>query len=161
MGFVGLLVAHGLIHLLGAAKASGWAAVSQLKEPIGLGGGVLWLLAAILVLAAAFLLATGAPTWWWAVALLGALVSQIAIVTSWSDAKYGTVGNLLLLLAAVYGFAALGPTSFHAQFRDLAAEAVAEASDGSGRWCLRKTLPRCRSRLRPTYVGPGHSASRG
>jgi len=127
-----LLVAHGLIHLLGAAKGFGWAAVSQLREPIGFGAGALWLLAAMLVLAAATLLATGAPTWWWAVALLGALASQVAIVTSWSDAKYGTVANLVLLLAAAYGFAALGPTSFHAQFRDLAAGAVADAGPQPG-----------------------------
>ena len=127
-----LLVGHGLIHLLGAAKGFGWAAVSQLKEPIGFAGGALWLLAAILVLATAALLAAGAPTWWWAVALLAALVSQVAIVTSWSDAKYGTVANVILLLAAAYGFAALGPTSFHAQYDDLAAEAVADASPEPG-----------------------------
>ena len=127
-----LLVAHGLIHLLGAAKGFGWAAVSQLKEPIGPGGGALWLLAAMLLLASAALLAAGASTWWWAVVALGAVVSQIAIVTSWSDAKYGTVVNLILLLAAAYGFAALGPTSFHAQFRDLAAEAVADVRPKPG-----------------------------
>ena len=138
---VGLLVAHGLIHLLGAAKGFGWAAVSQLKEPIGPGGGALWLLAAMLLLASAALLAAGALTWWWAVVPLGAVVSQIAIVTSWSDAKYGTVVNLILLLAAAYGFAALGPTSFHAQFRDLAGEAVAAARHGQARWCPRKTSP--------------------
>jgi hypothetical protein len=127
-----LLVAHGLIHLLGAAKGFGWAAVSQLKEGIGFAGGAMWLLAAVLVLATAALLAMGAPTWWWALALLAALASQVAIVTSWGDAKYGAVANVILLLAAAYGFAALGPTSFHAQYDDLAAEAVADASPEPG-----------------------------
>jgi hypothetical protein len=129
---VALLVGHGLIHLLGAAKGFGWATVSQLKDPIGFAGGALWLVAALLVLATAALLATGAPTWWWAVSLLAALVSQVAIVTSWSDAKYGTVANVILLLAAAYGFAAVGPTSFHAQYDDLAAEAVADAGPQPG-----------------------------
>ena len=46
---VGLLVAHGLLHLLGAAKGFGWAAVSQLEEPIGPGVGALWLLAAMVL----------------------------------------------------------------------------------------------------------------
>ena len=132
-----LLVGHGLIHLLGAAKGFGWAAVSQLKEPIGPGGGALWLLAAMLVLAAAALLATGAPTWWWAVALLAALASQIAIVTSWSDARYGTVANLILLLAAAYGFAAFGPGAAERLHRDPrprdgAVRFRSERDDGAG-----------------------------
>ncbi len=54
--------------------------------------------------------------------------SEIAIVSSWSDAKFGTEANLVLAAAAVFGFASLGPTSFHAQYRDLAAAAFAEAA---------------------------------
>ena len=159
---VGLLVAHGLIHLLGAAKGFGWAAVSQLKEPIGPGGGALWLLAAMLLVASAALLAAGASTWWWAVVPLGAVVSQIAIVTSWSDAKYGTVVNLILLLAAAYGFAALGPTSFHAQFRDLAGAAVADVVRSRASVGVRGRPRRAaRSHSLPTYVDPGRSASHG
>lgn len=124
---VTLLAGHGLIHLLGVAKGFGWAQVSALKQPIGLGGGALWLLAAVLVLTSAVLIAAGAPTWWWTVAALGAVASEVAIVTSWSDAKFGTAANLILVLAAVYGFISLGPTSFHAQYRDQAAEALADA----------------------------------
>ena len=130
--FVGLLVAHGLLHLLGAAKGFGWAAVSQLEESIGPVGRRLvaarrdrrWLPVQHSVAAR--------TSTWWAVVLVGAVVSQIAIVTSWSDAKYGTAVNLVLLLAAAYGFAALGPTSFHAQYRDLAAEAVADVRPEAG-----------------------------
>jgi hypothetical protein len=124
---VAVLTGHGLLHLLGVVKGFGWAGVDQLKEPIGPVSGVIWLLAAALVLTSAVLIAVGAPTWWWSVAVLGALVSEIAIATSWSDAKFGTAANLVLLLAAGYGFASLGPTSFHAQFRDLAGDATADA----------------------------------
>ena len=70
-----VLLAHGLIHLLGAAKGLGWADVPQLRQPIGAGGGVLWLVAALLVLGTAVLLAFGAPTWWWSIAASGAIVS--------------------------------------------------------------------------------------
>ena len=129
--FVGLLAAHGLLHLLGAAKGFGWAAVSQLEESIGPVVGAWWLLAAIVLVAAAASVAAGTSTWW-AVVLIGAVVSQIAIVTSWGDARYGTAVNLFLLVAAAYGFASLGPTSFHAQFRDLAAEAVADLPPEAG-----------------------------
>ena len=124
---VAVLAGHGLIHLLGVVKGFGWAEVTQLKQPIGPGAGVVWLLAATLVLAAAALIAAKAPTWWWLVAVLGAAASEVAIATSWSDAKFGTAANLILLLAAVYGCASLGPTSLHAQFRDRATEALTDA----------------------------------
>ena len=74
--------------------------MSQLQEPIGVAAGVLWLLAAALVLTTAALLARGAPTWWWAVALGAAVISQAAIVTSWSDAAAGTLVNVLLVLSS-------------------------------------------------------------
>jgi hypothetical protein len=111
---VTVLAGHGLLHLLGVAKGFGWADVSQLTEPIGVRAALLWLLAATLVLSAAALLAVGAPTWWWATALGAAAVSQVAIVTSWSDARVGTLVNVVLLLLAAYGFLSAGPTSFHA-----------------------------------------------
>jgi hypothetical protein len=121
-----LLTGHGLIHLLGAAKGFGWAEVTQLSQPIGPAVGVLWLVAAVLVLAAAALLAAGTPTWWWALAGAAALASQLAIATSWGDAKAGTVINVLLVLGAAYGFASVGPTSYHAQWQHRAARALAE-----------------------------------
>ena len=125
---VAVLVGHGLIHLLGAAKGLGWAEVSQLKGPIGPALGAIWLLAAVLVLVAAGLVAAGAPTWWWAVALGGAAVSQVAISTSWNDAKAGTAVNVVLVLAAAYAFVSVGPASFHAQWREQASQALT-ASD--------------------------------
>jgi hypothetical protein len=123
---VTVLVGHGLIHLLGVAKGFGLAETSPLKQPISTSGGVVWLVAAGLVLAAAVLIATGATPWWWAVAILGAAISQVAITSSWSDAKFGTAGNVILVVAAVYGFASLGPTSMHAQWREQAAAALAD-----------------------------------
>jgi hypothetical protein len=125
---VTVLVGHGLLHLLGVAKGFGWAEVSQLKHPIGPGTGSVWLLAAGLVLGSAELIAARAPTWWWAIALAGAAISQVAIATSWSDAKYGTAANLILVIAAGYGFASLGPTSFQAQFHDQAGLALADTA---------------------------------
>ena len=121
-----VLAGHGLIHLLGVAKGFGWADVSQLTKPIGVVGGGLWLLAAALVVTTAVLLAVGAPTWWWALALGAATISQIAIATSWTDARAGTIVNLVLVLAAGFGFAAEGPSSFHARYQDRAAQALAE-----------------------------------
>ncbi len=113
---VALLVIHGLIHFLGVAKGFGWASVPQLREPISVGMGVVWLSGGVLVLATAALIAAAAPSWWWAIAVLAALVSEIAIVTSWSDAKVGTLANLILILVAVHGFLSVGPFSFGARW---------------------------------------------
>lgn len=131
---VGLIVLiHGLIHLMGVVEGFGWADVSQLAEPISTSMGVAWLVAAIVVVAAGVLLVAGVRGWW-AAAAVAAVVSQGVIVTSWSDAKAGTAANVLLLIAAAYGFRAHGPTSFRARFRRLADETVGavQASSGPG-----------------------------
>jgi hypothetical protein len=50
---IAVLVLHGLVHLLGVAKAFGLAALPQLTEPIATDRGWLWLMAAVLFVAAA------------------------------------------------------------------------------------------------------------
>lgn len=110
-----LFVLHGLIHLFGFAKAFGFADLPLLGQAISEPIGVLWLLAALLCLAAAGALFL-APRWWWVVGGLAVVASQVVIVTSWSDAMVGTVANLLLLGAVLYGFAARGPLSLRAEY---------------------------------------------
>jgi len=127
-----VLFGHGLIHLLGVAKGLGWAEVAQLTEPISPLGGLAWLVAAILVIAAAVLMAARGPSWWWAVAGAAAVFSQVVIVTSWSDAKVGSVANVMLALVALYGFLALGPNSLHADWHKRAAAALARSGTPSG-----------------------------
>jgi hypothetical protein len=129
---VGLIVViHGLIHLMGMVEGFGWADVSPLTESISGSMGVAWLVAASVVVAAGVMLLAGIRGWW-AAAAAAAVVSQVVIVTSWTDAKAGTVANVLLALAAVYGFRAHGPTSFRARFRRLSDEAVRTALSASG-----------------------------
>jgi hypothetical protein len=125
---VAVLAAHGMLHLLGVAKGFGWADVPQLTRPTEARAGFVWLLATLLVLAAAALIAVGAPTWWWAVALTGAAVSQAAIISSWNDAKVGTVVNVVLAVVAAYGFLSVGPSSYHARWDEQAARALSGAA---------------------------------
>jgi len=103
-GFAVLVAVHGLIHLLGAAKAFEWAAVSQLRQPIGPLAGVLWLVTALLLVGAAAAIFLGGRWWWW-VAAPGVILSQMLIVRHWGDARFGTLPNLViavpLLLLAV------------------------------------------------------------
>jgi hypothetical protein len=105
-----VVVAHGLIHLLGAAKGLGWADATQLKEPVSPLLGVTWLAAATLVVVTGVLMA-GAVRWWWFLGAVAALVSQGVIFTSWSDAKVGTVANVILLVAVTFGYASRGSTN--------------------------------------------------
>lgn len=103
--FVGLIAVHGLIHLLGAAKGLGWADVNQLTAPISIIEGLAWLAAAGAVLVVAAMVAVGRPAWWWIVAAGAAVLSQLVITTAWTDARAGTAANVILVLAAVLGFA--------------------------------------------------------
>jgi hypothetical protein len=111
-----VLILHGVIHLLGATKGFGWADVSALKGPIGPALGTAWLAAGALVVIAAVLLATGVR-WWWVVGAVAVVASQAVILTSWNDAKAGSIANVILVAAVVYGYAAQGPTSYRAEYR--------------------------------------------
>ncbi|WP_240778009.1 DUF6544 family protein [Nonomuraea basaltis] len=126
-----LIFVHGIIHLMGAAKGFGWAQVSELKEPIGLAGGIAWLVAAVLVVTATGVMAAGLR-WWWLVAAVAAVVSQTMIVMSWGDAKAGTLANVVLLLAAGYGFVSSGPVSLEAEWHRRAERALAQPRESGG-----------------------------
>ena len=113
--FAGLIGLHGLIHLMGFAKAFGYASLPQLVQPISRAMGLLWLFAAALILGASVASLAWPRSWWW----LGAaslVVSQFVIVSSWSDAKFGTPANLILAAGVAFTFATWGPSSLHAEF---------------------------------------------
>jgi hypothetical protein len=118
---------HGLIHLAGAAKGFGLATLPALTTPIGRGLGVLWLVAGLAVLAAAIALGLGAPSAW-AFALGAAALSQLAIASAWTDARWGTLANVLLLGGAFVAAFADGPFGLHARYRARLAEAEAQVA---------------------------------
>ena len=62
--FAILLLLHGWIHLLGAARAFGWADLSQLTQSISQARGVLWLVSALLFTATATALFVWPRGWW-------------------------------------------------------------------------------------------------
>lgn len=100
---------------MGFSKAFGYVELPQLTQPISRAMGVLWLTAAL------FLLATAAavllwPRGWWVLGALALIASQGVLATSWSDAKFGTAANLVLLVGVLYGFAARGPMSLRAEY---------------------------------------------
>jgi len=117
--FAVLLAVHGLIHLLGFAKAFGFADLPQLTQPISPLLGVWWLLAAVLFLATAAALLFW-PRVWWAVGLCAVVLSTFLIAGAWTDAKAGDLTNAVVFVGVVFGFLAQGPASLRAAYeRDL------------------------------------------
>lgn len=93
---------HGLIHFLGFIKSLNAAAISQLKQTISLPAGILWLICGLLFIISAILIYLNHLSWWIA-GLTAVLISQVIILYSWSDAKYGTIANVLIFIIVVAG----------------------------------------------------------
>ena len=113
--FALLLVAHGLIHLLGFAKAFQLADLPQLTQPISPFVGVLWLAAAVMFVAAAASLVV-TPRAWWMIGAGAIGLSVLVILASWNDAKFGMVANLVVLIGVAIGFVSEGPVSLRANY---------------------------------------------
>lgn len=95
-----LLLLHGSIHLMGFAKAFGYAELKQLALPLSRSAGMAWLGAALLFMTAAILYLLKKEGWWW-IAAAAVLVSQWLIIGSWKDARWGTIANIIILLVCV------------------------------------------------------------
>lgn len=96
--FAGFLFVHGVIHLLGVAKAWRLAELPQLSQTIPPTFGWLWLAASLLFCVAAIYLLVS-PRWWWYIGAFAVVISTIAIVPSWGDAKFGAYANVAVIVA--------------------------------------------------------------
>jgi len=97
-----MVLIHGLIHILGFLKSLGYA-IPQLP-PINKITGIVWLVASIAMVAAAFMYITD-NTVWLMTGTIAILVSQVLIILSWQEAKFGTLPNISILIAIVIGCA--------------------------------------------------------
>jgi len=104
MAFFLLVLGHGLIHLLGFVKAFGLFDVILLTQPISKPFGVVWLLAFLLFVLAAIRF-TFKNSHWWLFGILAVVTSQFLIILFWPDAKFGTLANGIILIAALIGYA--------------------------------------------------------
>lgn len=95
-----LLALHGLIHVMGFAKAFG-ASSLPLTTPIGKPLGVAWLVAALLMLAGAVLVLVRSTAWWLPV-VPALLLSQALILSAFADAKFGTLANLVIAIVVIF-----------------------------------------------------------
>jgi hypothetical protein len=104
MVFAAVLVLHALVHAMGFLKAFELARLPQLTLPVSRPMGAVWLAAMALLLGASVAL-FAAPRWFWLLGTLGVVASQVAIAASWADARFGTILNVLTLVAVVYAAA--------------------------------------------------------
>jgi hypothetical protein len=106
MVIVLLMSLHGLIHLLGFAKAFQYGEMAQFTKEISKPMGILWFLAALLfiVTAVGFFLR---KDWWPLLGIVVVILSQGLIVTTWADAKYGTIANVIITVVAIVGMSNL------------------------------------------------------
>ena len=97
-----LMSLHGLIHLLGFAKAFQFGEMAQFTKEISRPMGILWFLAALLfiVTAVGFFLR---KDWWPLLGIVVVILSQSLIFTTWADAKYGTIANVIIMVVAIVG----------------------------------------------------------
>lgn len=97
IAFAVFVLVHGLIHFIGVAKAFGFAAKLPMSLPISAGWGTVWLLAALLWITTSVMLFQSSARWW-IPASVALLASQVVIIMSFADAKWGTLANLVVLV---------------------------------------------------------------
>jgi hypothetical protein len=123
-----VIVVHGLIHLLGFAKAFKYAELNQLTQEISKPAGLLWLLCALAFIVAGVLFAIRQTSWWWA-ALPAIILSQSLMFASWDDAKFGAIANLIILLPVIAAVLEARPGSYVNQYRAAALEGLARCPE--------------------------------
>lgn len=85
-----------------------------------------WLAAGVAMFAASIHLMS-APRSWWITGLIAVVLSQAVILTAWQDARFGTVANVVVLAAVLYGVFSQGPASFGARYEEGRTELLASA----------------------------------
>jgi hypothetical protein len=123
-----VIVLHGLIHLMGFAKAFQLAEISQLTEQPSRTAGLLWLLCALTLTVAGGLVLFRQVSWWW-VGLPAVILSQTLIFLSWGDAKFGTVANLVILLPLTAAALEVLPGSYSNRYQAAVREGLARYTE--------------------------------
>lgn len=98
-----ILLIHGIIHLVGFAKAFHVDGIDQFDEEISKLFGIAWLLTSLILVSSAILLLVN-NSFWVTFSIIGIVLSQILIIRYWIDAKTGMLVNLILLVAMLINF---------------------------------------------------------
>ncbi|AVR46348.1 hypothetical protein C7S20_14335 [Christiangramia fulva] len=85
---------------MGFLKAFHFSEISGISLSISKTEGFFWLLASLIFIGSEILFLVKI-SWWPFVAMAGILLSQILIIINWSDAKFGTILNIFLLILII------------------------------------------------------------
>ena len=100
--FIFISLFHGIIHFMGFTKAFDYGTWPLLLRDVSKPLGILWFVAGFLFILATALYLLKKDSWvYMAVAAL--VLSQLLIINNWQEAKFGTAGNLIILIFAVLG----------------------------------------------------------
>lgn len=124
--FLLVLIIHGLIHLMGFAKAFQLAELEELTMPISKPMGLLWLAGAVLMLVTG-LLFIWKSNYWPIAAFVAFIVSQMLIIQFWQDAKFATVINVIIFVVALFAWAGV---QFENKYRKDVQRALAQQTKG-------------------------------
>lgn len=108
-----IVLLHGAIHVMGFLKGFGIAEINELKMNISKPAGFFWLVATLLFVAA-FMLILIDQECWWMVAIPAVILSQVLIIIAWQDAKFGTILNVIILIATIIAY---GTWNFNSMVR--------------------------------------------
>lgn len=95
-GGAGLMTLHGLIHLLGPLGALGLVDDPGIGLDPSVSASISWTVASLVLIAAGVALLQRREGWRW-LALVGAVLSQMMIVTAWPEAAAGTAANAIVI----------------------------------------------------------------
>lgn len=102
--FIAFVLIHGLIHTLGFLKAFNLSNISQLTKDISKPAGIIWLLVSVLFFLTILFIIFNNNVWM-IIGFISVILSQILIISSWQDAKFGTIANLIILTGIILNFA--------------------------------------------------------
>lgn len=111
-----LLVLHGVIHFAGFFKAFEIGDFKEISGEMSKTAGLIWLFAGVLFLATTLLYLFQYRYWPW-IGLFSVAFSQVLIFSAWSDAKFGTIANLILLVPMLIALSGQLPGSYENRFR--------------------------------------------
>lgn len=119
---------HGLIHLMGFAKAFNLAVLGRQTQPISRIAGGFWLLASALFLIAMGYYLSGQESWW-ILAATAIVLSQVLIIMTWKDARFGTLGNIILLVPVLLAFLHARPDSYYHLYKSAVMERLSSSAE--------------------------------
>ncbi len=93
-----VLLVHGAIHLLGFVKGFDLAQIQNLHSNISKTSAIVWLITFLVLVFSATMLLLNKNIWMY-LAGAGILLSTILIIQNWSDARFGMIPNIIIIIA--------------------------------------------------------------